>query len=165
MYSVKIREALDGLDESLKETLAFFSRLDPSNITEMLKAFALLHDACGRLDDAKKTLDQLYDHYNYEVIPLAFGADQPTPTIKSINTAGKNFILSTRINASIPENMRNAGNAWVRDVAGIPELIVPRVNPKQLSSIVKAYFEANAEWPPENAIKVHQQNYIQVRKA
>jgi hypothetical protein len=83
----------------------------------------------------------------------------------SVKSGGKNFILSTRVNASIPEDMREPGYRWLTDVAKVPELIVPRVNPKQLSSFVKSYFEAHAEWPPEDAIKVHMQNYIQVRKA
>jgi hypothetical protein len=158
---VKLNEALDTLEECVTDTLVFFEKLDPTNLTLMLQAFDRLGQAYDRLNTTTKLLGELYDKYSYEVIPTAF----ETMGIDALKTAGRNFILSTRLNASIPENMRDAGNKWVAEIAKCPELIIPRINPKQLSSLVKAYFEAHAELPPEDAVKVHQQKYIQVRKA
>lgn len=159
--SVKLSEAIDTLDGSVTETLVFFEKLDPNNITLMLQAFYKLGLAYDRLSAMTKLLGELYDKYSYEIIPNVF----ETTGIDGIKTAGHNFILSTRLDANIPENMRDAGNRWVTEVAKCPELIVPRINPKQLSSLVKAHFEAHAELPPEDAVKVSQRRYIQVRKA
>jgi len=60
--------------------------------------------------------------------------------------------------------MREAGHKWINEVAKVPELIIPNVNPRSLSAFVKGYFEDNAMWPPEDAIKVHKQRYISIRK-
>lgn len=158
---VKLGEAISILENSVQDTLVFFEKLDHSNIALMLKAFHGLGVSYDRLAQLTKTLGELYDKYSYEIIPGVFETNE----IDSLKTAGFNFILSTRLDASIPENQRDAGNKWVTEVLKCPELIVPRVNPKQLSAVVKAHFEANAELPPENAIKVNQRKYIQVRKA
>ena len=159
--NIKLGEAIDILDDSAKEALVFFEKLDPNNIALMLKAFHGLGVSYDRLSAITKLLGEIYDKYSYEIIPGVFETNE----IDSLKTAGFNFILSTRLDASIPENQRDAGNRWVTEVLKCPELIVPRVNPKQLSSVVKAHFEAHAELPPEDAIKVSQRKYIQVRKA
>lgn len=159
--SVKLNDAIDTLDDSVKTTLVFFEKLDQSNITQVLQAFYMLGVAYDRLDNLTKILGKLYDKYSTETIPEIFQNNQ----IDSLKTAGHNFISATRLNASIPENMREAGHKWVVEELKIPELIVPRINPKQLSTAIKAYFEATAKLPPEDAVKVHQQQYIQVRKA
>lgn len=157
---VKLSEALDQLDNSVSDTLVFFEKLDPNNLSIMLQAFYKLGAAYDRLSTMTKLLGELYDKYSYEVIPATFEA----MGIDGLKTAGHNFILSTRLDASIPENMRDAGHQWIIDELKIPELIIPRTNPKQLSSAIKAYFEANARLPPEDAIKVSQRKYIQVRR-
>ena len=162
---VKLKEAIDILDKSVTETLLFFETLDPSNLQLTLRAFKALGDSYDQLLQNTKILGALYDKYSNEVIPNALHWDDPSNRIDSIKVSGFNFILSTRVNANIPENKRDAAHKWLTDVAKIPELIIPRVNPKQLSAFVKSYFEAHAEYPPEDAINVHQQNYIQVRKA
>lgn len=158
---VKISEAITILDDSVKDTLVFFEKLDPNNISLMLKAFYGLGVSYDRLKNLTTLLGEIYDKYSYEIIPGVFEANE----IDSLKTAGFNFILSTRLDASIPENMRDAGHKWIIEELKIPELIVQRTNPKQLSAAVKAYFEANAKLPPENAVKVSQRKYIQVRKA
>lgn len=165
MTKVKLNEAITILDDSVTSTLVFFEQLDPSNITTMLQAFQGLGVAHDRLSSLVKILGELYDKFSYEVIPNAFNWDDPNNRIEGLKVSGYNFILSTRVNASIPENMRAAGNKWVAEVAKCPDLLISRINPKQLTSLVKTHFETYAEYPPEDAVKVHQHPYIQVRKA
>ena len=157
----KLKDALKILDKTVEDVLAYFDQLDPSDLPTLLKSFAQLGENYDKLDILHKTLSKLYDKLSYEVIPNAMESQG----FDSVKLGGKNFILSTRVNASIPEDMRKPGFRWLTDVAKVPELIIPRVNPKQLSSFVKSYFETHAEWPPEDAIKVYKQNYIMVRKA
>lgn len=154
-------EVLRLLDDAVRETLVYFDKLDPSDLPTTLKAFLLLRTHKETLDSLSKTIDELYRRYDYEILPEAF----ETLGFDSVKTAGRNFILSTRVNASIPENLRSAAHKWLTEEAKIPELITERVNPKQLSSFAQSYFYQHGKWPPEELIKIHKQNYIQVRKA
>ena len=157
----KLKDVLKALDSAVADTLAYFDQLDPSDLPTLLKSFALLKDNKEKLTELEKLTSECYQKLSYEVIPNAFEANG----FDSIKLAGKNFILATRVNASIPENQREFGYKWIADVAKVPELIRETVNPKQLSSFATQYFEANGAWPPEEAIKVHKQPYIQVRRA
>lgn len=157
----KFREVLKDLDATVTETLGFFEELDPSDLPTLLKAFAHLKDNRDKLVMLEKLISELYQKLSYETIPNAFEVSG----FDSIKLAGRNFILSTRVNASIPEDKREFGYRWITDVAKVPELIRETVNPKQLASFATAYFEANGAWPPEEAMNVHKQPYIQVRKA
>ena len=157
----KLRETLKTLDAAVTDTLAYFDEIDPSDLPTLLKSFALLKDNKDKLSLLEKLVSEQYQKLSYEVIPNAFEANG----FDSVKLAGKNFILSTRVNATIPEDKREFGYAWIADVAKVPELIRETINPKQLSSFVTQYFEANGCWPPEEAMSVHKQPYIQVRKA
>jgi hypothetical protein len=140
--------------------MVYFDQVDRSDLTTLLRAFAFLKENNDRLKSLAETMDKLYRELSYEVIPNAMDASGFT----SVKCDGKSFTVSTRINASIPEDKRDVGYKWLTEVAKTPELIVPRVNSQQLSSFVKTYFETHAEWPPEEAITIHKQNYIQVRR-
>ncbi len=159
--TLKFKDALKALDKSVSDTLAYFEGLDPSDLPTLLRSFALLKENKEKLSQLESLISDLYQKYSYEVIPNAFEANG----FDSIKLAGKNFILSTRVNASIPEDKREFGYKWLTSEAKVPELIKPTVNARQLSSFAQTYFEAHGAWPPEEAMNVHKQNYIQVRKA
>jgi len=160
MSEKKLSEVINDLSECITDVLAHFDKLDRSDLKALLKSFAHLKENNDRLKPLVEMIGKLYQELSYEVIPNAMEAHG----FDSVKLDGRNFIVSTRINASIPEDQREFGHKWLTEVANTPELIVPRVNPQQLSSFVKTYFETHAAWPPEEAIKVHKQNYIQVRK-
>jgi len=156
-----LRDIIKELDGAVGNTLAYFEGLDPSDIPTLLKAFALLKENKEKLSALSDTISDCYQKHSYEVIPNAFEATG----FDSIKIGGRNFILSTRINASISEDQREFGYKWLTDVAKVPELIRETVNSRQLSSFASSYFEAHGAWPPEEVMKVHKQPYIQVRKA
>lgn len=156
-----LKEALKELDEAVTATLAFFNDLDPSDLPTLLKAFSQLKDNKDQLSMLEKLISDQYQQLSYEVVPDAFEANG----FDSVKLHGRNFILSTRVNASIPEDKREFGYKWITEVAQVPELIRPSVNSRQLSSFAQSFFEINGRWPPEEAMNVHKQPYIQVRKA
>lgn len=158
---VTMRRALADLDEAVNDMLAYFSTIDPSDVPTLLKAFALLRDNKDILTRLEKAVSAQYEKLSYQVIPETF----ETLGYESIKIDGRNFIISTRVNASIPEDKRAAGLEWLTNEAKIPELIKPTVNSKQLSSFVTAYFNEHGKWPPEEVMTVHKQNYTQIRKA
>lgn len=157
----KLKDALKQLDAAVSDTLAYFEGVDPGDIPTLLKSFSLLKDNKEMLSGLEKVISELHQKLSYEVIPNAF----ETIGFDSVKVGGKNFILSARVNASIPEDKRELGHKWLTEVAKVPELIKPTVNSKQLSSFASMYFEANGCWPPEEVMNVHKQPYIQVRKA
>ena len=161
MEAVKLKDALKVLETAVTNTLAHFDQLDRSNLPEILTSFAGLKECKEQLDIHQKLVSELYQQFSYEVVPNVLKANN----LESAKSRGRLFTIATRVDASIPEDLRTTGYDWIKNVAKVPELIVPRVNPKQLSSFAKAYFEAHAEWPPENVMKVHLQEYIQVRRS
>lgn len=156
-----LKDAIKALDTAVLNTMAYFDQLDNSDIVTLLKSFALLKANKENLSELEKVITSLYQKLSYETIPNVF----KTMEVDALKAGGKLFTLSTRVNASIPEDKRELGYSWIKEVAKVPELIKPTVNAKQLSSFVAGYFEANGKWPPEEAMTCHQQDYIQVRKA
>lgn len=157
----KFKDVLKALDAAVGDTLAYFEGIDPSDLPTLLKSFALLKENKEKLSFLEEMISNLYQNLSYEVIPNAFEANG----FDSVKLAGKNFILATRVNASIPEDKREAGHEWLINEAKVPELIKSSVNSKQLSSFVTSYFDTHGCWPPEEVMSVHKQTYIQVRKA
>lgn len=158
---VTLREALNILDDAVGNMLAHFHQLDNSDITTLLTSFALLKENKDKLSSLEETVSKQFQQLSYETIPEVLEAYK----MQSVKIAGRNFILSTRVNANISEAQREVGYKWIIEEAKVPELIKPTVNAKQLASFVNSYFETHGKWPPEEAITVHMQNYIQVRKA
>jgi len=156
---LRLRDVLALLEKSVDETLSYFAALDPGDLPLLLRSFALLKDHKEQLERLGEAISSLYRQYSYEVVPNALEANE----MESVTIGGKLFTVSTRVNASIPENKREAGYAWLTDVAGVPELVRPTVNSQQLSSFAKSYFETNGKWPPEEVMNVHKQRYTQVR--
>lgn len=159
--TTKLSDALKMLDKAVSDTVNYFDSLDYSDLPLALKAFRQIKELNDKLKDNAEVINAIYEKLSYEKIPEILEAHG----FDSVKSGGRNFIKSVRLNASIPPEQKEAAHSWLRDTAKIPELIVPTVNPKSLSSFVKSYFEANAKWPPEDLIKVHQKPYIAIRKA
>jgi len=156
----KIKDVLEQLNDTVADMLMTIQSLDKNDIPTLLKAYKQLNEVKDIVDSTQKIVDETYHKLSYEVIPDAF----EVTGFDSVKAHGRNFIVGVRINASIPTDMREAGYKWLTDVAKVPELIVPTVNSRTLSSFIKDYFETNAIWPPEDAIKVHKQKYTSIRK-
>ena len=160
MAEKKLSEVISDLSDCVDAVMAHFDKIDRNDLKGLLTSYAHLKDNNDRLKQLAEILEKLQRELSYEVIPNVMESHG----FDSVKADGRLFTISTRLNANISENQREAGHRWITDVAKVPELIIPRVNPKQLSSFVKTYFEQNAEYPPEEAITIHLQNYIQVRK-
>jgi hypothetical protein len=157
----RVKDVLAQLQGLVADMCITIQELDKNNIPTLLAAYKQLNEVKDVVDEIYKITHEQYQKLSYEVIPDAF----ETNKFDSVKAHGRNFVMSVRINASIPEDMREAGYKWITETLNTPELIKPTVNPRQLSSAVKDYFETNAIWPPEDAIKVHKQRYIAIRKA
>lgn len=161
MEAVKLREAIQTLSASLENAIAEVDQIERSDLTRLCKAFILLKENKDMLEGLLEILSRVYTNLNQEVLPDVLEQHE----MEKCTIAGKTFGVSVRLNASIPENKRIAGHHWLENVARIPELIVPRTNPKQLSSFITAYFVEHAQFPPEDAVSVHMQRSVSMRKA
>lgn len=157
----RVKDVLAQLQGLVADMVITIQALDKNDIPTLLAAYKQLNEVKDIVDDVYKITHEQYQKLSYEVIPDAFESNK----FDSVKAHGRNFVVSVRINASIPEHMRAAGHKWINEVAKVPELIIPSVNSRSLSSYVKDYFETNAMWPPEDAIKVHKQKYTSIRKA
>lgn len=158
--TVKLSSALKTLDQAVIDTSLFFEKLDYSDLPKLLKAFAQLKELKEQLDESHKIINSLYEKLSYEKIPEVLEAHG----FDSVKANGRNFIVSVRINASIPPDKKEDAHTWVRETAKVPELITPTINPKSLASFAKSYFEANGAWPPEDLIKISKLKYTSIRK-
>lgn len=149
------------LDKAVIDTALFFEKLEYSDLPKLLKSFMVLKELNDRLKDNAQIINEIYEKLSYEKVPEVLEANG----FDSVKAHGRNFVKSVRTNASIPAEQKEAAHEWIREVAKVPELIQPNINPKSLSSFVAQYFEANAAWPPAELIKVHQKPYISIRKA
>jgi hypothetical protein len=157
---LKMTEVMRMLDKGISTLINDVEATDKTNIKELLKSFQKLRDVKERLDEHAELIDKMYSQYSYKVIPDAMEAEG----FDSIKANGKNYIVAVRTNASIPEHKRTAGFAWLQQHAGA-ELIVSTVNPRTLTSFIKTYIEETGMQPPEEAVTLHMQKYMSVRKA
>ncbi len=156
----KLNETMLQLELAVGESLMSVSTIPDGEISQLLKAFGELHDNRKKLKAILELLDSAYNKMSEQTLPELLKQHD----IQSLKVGGKNFILSVRLNASIPISKSAEGFAWLRSV-GCSELISERVNAKQLSSFVSDYFEEHAKLPPPEAVTVHMQEHIAVRKA
>ena len=163
---ISLREALKILEKAVVKTSLFFNELEEKtkreeiNINELLTAYDQIYQHSKTLEDLSSVVTAIKNHVNYELLPDTLEKLE----LDSVRHKGKLFSLGVRINCSIPLNMREKGYQWLKD-NGLSALIQETVNAKTLSSAVKSHIEEHAIKPPEDAIKIHQQRYISLRKA
>lgn len=154
-----LKEAIDDLTKALVNANSILNGLDKGNLPELLKGFKTLTEEKNRLDDLVKIVNDIHSNFSHKVLPEAFR----TLGVDSIKTAGRNFILNTKMRANITKEQQEAGFAWLR-ANGYEDLIRPSVNANSLSSVVNGFFEEHAKLPPEEAISIFTQEYISMRK-
>lgn len=157
--SPTLKQALEQLEMAVRGVSLHFNDADQMQLQDLLKSFKLLKEGKDALDGLQEVIAQIYQKISYETLPIMF----ENMDMDSIKLAGRNFILSSRLNASIPLEQRDRGFAWLKENQ-LDSLIQPNVNSKTLSSAIKTYFEASAIMPPQDAIKTHLQKYIAIRK-
>lgn len=155
-----LHSAINDLQKAVERTVAYFEQLDVTNVPVLLEAFRTIHENAELLDALNTIISGIKRKTSYETIPSVF----ESMGIDSIKSKGRNFIVGTRLNASIPLDKRELGFKWLRE-NGYESLIAPTVNPKSLSSAVAQYIESTAKEPPEEAMTVYKQTYTQIRKA
>lgn len=155
-----LKETLEQLELAVRAVSLHFNDADKMTLQELLKSFKLLKEGKDTLDSLQEVITQIYQKISYETLPTMF----ENMDMDSIKLGGKNYILSTRLNASIPLELRDKGFAWLKEHK-LDSLIQPGVNSKTLSSAIKTYFEASAILPPQDAIKTYNQRFISIRKA
>lgn len=155
-----MKEALDGLSKAVDAICVAYEDMDKSDLTSLLKCYKDLHEWRDRFEIYRETISHMHDQLSYETLPELMEAHH----IDSIKQHGRNFVLTVRTMASIPEDQRSAAHKWIRDVAGTPGIIVEGVNPKSLASLVKSYFDEHGKFPPKEVIKIFQKRYISVKK-
>lgn len=157
--NLTLKEALEQLETAVKGVSLHFNDADKMQLQDLLNSFKLLKEGKDTLDELQEIVSAVYQKLSYETIPTMF----ENMDMDSIKLSGRNFILSSRLNASIPLENKEKGFAWLKEHK-LDSLIQPNVNSKSLSSAIKLYFEGSAIMPPQDAIKTHLQKYISIRK-
>ena len=155
-----VRECYAALTIAVEEAIANVEGIDPNSINTLLKAFREIATFKEDLESLLKVVNHMHTKLASETIPDSFETNE----IDSVKVGGYNFILGTRMYASIPEAKKEEGFAWLRE-HGLDALIKPNVNPQSLTSAVKSYVEEHGEMPPDTAITTHMKRNISVRKA
>lgn len=156
---MSFNEALVKLNKAIEETLDCVMLLKQDDLDNHLAEFRKLSEADSKVEQASKLLKGLKNKLSYEVIPKIMEERK----IDSIRYDGRLFINSVRLNVSIPEEMQEKGYGWLRD-QGLGSIIKESANVKTLSSVVGDYIQETGITPPDDVMKIHRQNYIQIRK-
>lgn len=154
-----LKDAITTLAEAVPSVLQRYEQVK-DNLPELLTFYRQLRLANSEIDKLVKLLNQVEQDMSYRYIP----EQMENMKVDSLKTGGYTFSLNVRTNASIPLPFREKGMQWLRD-NGYSALISENVNSKTLSSAIAGYIEEKGLIPPEDAIALHQQKHISVRKA
>lgn len=160
MTEVTLAQAITTLRAALSKAEATIALIDTNDLNTLLKAFKTLSDRKKEISDIESDITSLHKKMSTEILPGAFEA----LGFDSVKAGGYNFILSARLYASMSADKQELGFQWLRD-NGLESIIVPTVNAKTLTSVVKAFIEEKGETPPETAMSIHTEKYVQVRKS
>lgn len=133
--------------------------LEDMDIFGHLELYRITHEAFSRIEKAQKMLGETKQKLSYQVIPHIMSELKTD----SLRYNGRNFIRCVRLDCYIKQDQMAAGKEWLKQ-AGLGGVIKEGVNAKTLSSVLGDYIEETGVMPPEDAISIHQQPYIQMRK-
>jgi hypothetical protein len=157
--ALKLADAIKQLSAAVTTASLYLSSIDRNDIPTLVKSFKKLKDDVDVLEEVTKVATGLVKELSYNVIPEAF----ENHNFDSVKIGGYNYILSVRMNASIPQDKQEAGFEWLQ-THGLGSIIKPAVNPRTLTSAIKEYIAEKGEVPPESVIPIFNQRYISVRK-
>ncbi len=144
---------------SLVDLLDYINRLEESDLDNHLASYKVVYEIHSLLEKISKITSELKSRLSYKVIPEIMSARK----IESIRYEGRSFVVAHALRASIPEAKREIGFKWLKD-NGLEGLLKEGVNPKSLSSALGDFIEETGIEPPEEAITMYKQPYIQMRK-
>ena len=147
------------LNQALISLLEEREKLQKDDLFGYLDLYGITYDASNNIEKAFKALTAFERDLSYEKITKVMEAKE----VPSVRYKGRNFISSFRVFASIPENMRDKGFAWLKD-HGLDGIVKETANANTLSSVMSDFIEETGITPPEDVMKLHRQPYIQVRK-
>lgn len=151
--------------ESLKETVDFLvekksEHLKEPNLPEICKFYKDMSAQLEAMAALLKVLAEIKREYSESIIPNLIEA----LNFDSVKVGGYNYIPTSRIQFSIPEEKKEAGFKWLRE-NGFDMLIKEGVNSQSLTSAMAEFIEEKGIVPPEEAMSKNTKKYIQVRKA
>lgn len=147
------------LNDALINLMDEQRKLEKDDLFGYLDLYGITYDASNNIEKAFKALAAFERDLSYDKIPKVMDAKQ----VPSMRYKGRNFINSSRVFASIPDNMREMGFAWLKE-QGLSGIIKETANANTLSAVLNDFIQETGITPPEEAIKLHRQPYIQVRK-
>lgn len=159
---LKLADAISQLNAAIVQTVQFFDDIDKNNFREVLKAYKLLKDNTENLEEITKILSAFRKLQSEKVIPEIF----ENLGIDSITIGNFSYGVSVRSYASIPEELKAKGYAWLKE-NGYEPLVKEYVHPQALTGAIcgeAGYIKEKGLLPPEDAIKIHQTKYTSVRK-
>ncbi len=148
------------LNRSIAQIAAHLAEIDSNDLEAHLDIFRIVYESESYIGNANKILGEMKRTLSYEVIPGIMEDKE----ISSIKFKGKNFVVGSRMDASIPLHMQTKGYEWLKSV-GLDGVIKETANPKALSSVLGQYITETGITPPEDCVKIHYQDYIIMRKA
>lgn len=156
---VKLGDAIKVLTEAASNVAIHFDKLDPADLPLLLRSFKELDDAKDQLEMLMKIIGAIHRKCSEETIPEQFESME----MDSVKIAGRNFIVSGKIRASIPADKTEKGFAWLKE-NGYDALIKEGVNAQSLSSAMSDLFKEKAIMPPSDAISMYVHKYTSMRK-
>lgn len=154
-----LRDTLKAAGKDTEEFIYDCMAVNKDNIPELTRRFKALREVKDFIDDLQKVVDSTYEMYSKTIIPDAFELIK----MDSAKLHGRNFIVSCRLWASIPEPKQEEGFKWLRK-NDYEMLIQERVNAQKLSSAITGRFRETNTLPPKEAISVAVERHTSIRK-
>lgn len=155
-----LQAATKELRKALEDILGDADKLSQTtNVVDICKFYKNVYEQHKLLEELTKLLGGIKEEFSKRIIPNLLEGMQ----IDSISTSGRQFTLVSEFRASIPENKREKGLAWLK-ANGFDMIVKENVNATTLSSAMREWIKDKGELPPEDVMTIHQGHYISMKK-
>ena len=142
-----LRDVLRELDKEIQDFILDSMSVPKDNIPELTRRFKNLRGIKDFIDDLQKVVDSTYEKFSKHIIPDAM----ENIHMDNARLHGKQFIVSYRLWASIPQEKQGIGFPWLRK-NNWEMLIEEKVNAQKLSSAMTGVFREKNILPPADAV-------------
>ena len=154
-----IKDNLETLSDLLSQFIGQSSSVPATDINTLLTTLAYTRDLKKSIEDVLSVIKTFYTQMQTETVPNAM----ENLGIDSAKVGKYNFTLGHVLHASIPADKREKGFEWLRN-NNLGDIIREEANQKTLSSALSRYLEETGRTPPEDAISMHTEKTISIRK-
>lgn len=130
-----------------------------NNLIELLRVYGSLKS----LNDAIESITKIFSDAENDLSTYIIPDMMETLKVDKMTVEDTLYYVGVRTHANIVSSEEKDAHDWLAK-EGYGAIVVPKVNPKTLSSAMTAYIREKGLKPPEELIRTFQKKYVAARK-